>query len=420
MASSPTPALEDSTAGDEAAPSLQIPDNRNQFPPSSDPPPDTRRCFVCLVDESEATLPSDWATPCTCSLEGHQECLLAWVADLEVQSKEVICPVCKSQITVTERWDPAVQLNYFLNRHFSKWSPKILLGFLASGAVVSSSVYGAKAIEWFAGPDATIAFLFKSDDVTLGQVMRRHNFSRHEQSSAINLIHISFLPLIAPALILNRLSIGEVVILPASLIYAALFDQTTEFLTWPPSPERVVALYPVLRASYFHLHRALSTRLERMWISWAFEGDSGQHGFTPNEIPPQEPEGGNILDFEIDIQIGGEEPVEAGEAGEAQRNRAIDVNGRSPVNFIAGALLWPGVCYGAGEILRALLPARFVTRPASGPNTGLLQERWGRSLVGGCLFVVLKDMFFLYVKYRKTMNRPYRKIKNSDRRNLRG
>jgi len=128
----------------------------------------------------------------------------------------------------------------------------------------------------------------------------------------------------------------------------------------------------------------------------------------------------NILDLEIDIQIGdaGDADDDAAVAGDnagVPRNRTT----ADPINFIAGALLWPGVCYGAGELLRRILPARFVTKPLSGPPTGLLQERWGRSLIGGCLFVVLKDAFFLYVKYKKMMNHPYRRIKNSDRRNVR-
>src|SRR5204863_145685 len=81
-----------------------------------------------------------------CSLEGHQECLLAWVTDLEAQAKDVKCPVCKTPILLTERYDPAIQLSNFLNHKFMIWSPRILLGFIASGALVSSSVYGARVI----------------------------------------------------------------------------------------------------------------------------------------------------------------------------------------------------------------------------------------------------------------------------------
>jgi hypothetical protein len=183
-------------------------------PSSSDPPPNTRRCFVCLVDEPEATLPADWSTPCNCSLEGHQECLLAWVTDLEAQAKDVKCPVCKTPILLTERYDPAIQLSNFLNHKFMIWSPRILLGFIASGALVSSSVYGAKAISWFAGPEATLAFLTKTEDATFFQLIRR---SRYDQPP-VNLLHFGILPLIAPALIINRMNISDVVTLPATLV----------------------------------------------------------------------------------------------------------------------------------------------------------------------------------------------------------
>ncbi|KAI1271956.1 hypothetical protein F5Y07DRAFT_392372 [Xylaria sp. FL0933] len=371
------------------------------------PPPNTRRCFVCLVDEPEDSLPADWSTPCNCSLEGHQECLLAWVTDLEAQAKDVACPVCKSPILVTERYDPAIQLSNFLNNKFSRWSPRILLGFIASGALVSSSVYGAKAISWFAGPDAAPSL----------EIIRPSR-----QDRAINLVHFSILPLIAPALVINRMNVGDIVTLPASLVYATLFHHSADFFTWPPSPDRVMAVYPALKAAYFHIHRALSDSLERSWAAQARAMNVELGSQATHEIAPQpEPAPAmNILDLEIDIQIGEADDDGAPQGhGDAQRNRFADVGSRSPINFIAGALLWPGVCYGVGELMRHVLPSRFVTKPPSGPATGLLQERWGRSFIGGCLFVVLKDAFFLYVKYKKMMNRPYRRIKNSDRRNIR-
>ncbi|KAJ8104930.1 hypothetical protein ONZ43_g7626 [Nemania bipapillata] len=178
-----------------------------------DPSADTRRCFVCLVDEPETALPADWSTPCNCSLEGHQECLLAWVTDLEAQAKEVKCPVCKSPIIITERYDPAIQLSNFLNNKFSRWSPRILLGFIASSALIGSSVYGVEAISLFIGPKATVAFLMKDEAAPFFQVLRG---ARSEPS--LNLLHCSLLPLIAPALIINRMNVGDVITLPASLV----------------------------------------------------------------------------------------------------------------------------------------------------------------------------------------------------------
>lgn len=227
MASSPTQSVPDEAANvDVAAPAPQILDSRvhddTEQPsavPSSDPPPDTRRCFVCLVDEPEATLPADWSTPCKCTLEGHQECLMDWVTDLEAQEKEVKCPMCKSPITITERWDLAIQLSNYVNNKFSKWSPRILFGFVASGALVSSSIYGAKAIDWFAGPEATMNFLLNTDDLTPLLIMRNEGEVQYRnRGPPVNLLGFAILPLIAPALVLNRLRLGEVVLIPASLL----------------------------------------------------------------------------------------------------------------------------------------------------------------------------------------------------------
>ncbi|KAI0025414.1 hypothetical protein F4780DRAFT_328899 [Xylariomycetidae sp. FL0641] len=412
-------------------------------PSASDPSSNTCRCFVCLVDEPKGALPPDWATPCNCSLQGHQDCLLAWVSDLEAQSKEIKCPVCKTPIVVTERYDAAIQLSNYLNRKFSRWSPLILLGFAASGALVGSSVYGATAIHAFAGPEATISFLFKSNQLrggnaTLYEIMRRVVLGPQLEPT-LNLLHVGLLPFIAPALVLNRLNVNleDILMFPATILYAT-FSPAADLLAWPPPPQRALALYPAFKAAYYRAHRALSTRLEKRWAAQSLRqlsengaGSSSNAHYvaeapTPNEdaaAPNHGGGGGGFFDFELEIELGGgggEQDVDvddpAEQRREQQRNRALDSAGTSPFNFLTGALLFPGVCYGAGELLRAMLPSRVVTaRPGLAP-TGLLQLRWGRSLIGGCLFVALKDAFFLFVRYRQIMNRPYRRIKNSDRR----
>ncbi|KAI0160964.1 hypothetical protein GGR52DRAFT_562347 [Hypoxylon sp. FL1284] len=421
---------------DVAAPSPQILDNRDVAEPTaaltSDPPPDTRRCFVCLTDVPEAALPPDWCTPCTCTLEGHQQCLLEWVADLEMQGKEIKCSICKSPITVTERLDSAVQFSNYLNDRFSEWSPKILSGFIASGALVSSSIYGAKAIDWFAGPDALTNFLLSSNDVAVLVAARREGRefdTNHELP--VNLPHMAVLPFIAPALVLNRLRLGEVILIPVSILYTILLEQSDADIAWPPTSQRALSLYPVIQATYRHMHSTLSTSLERRWKAQAQKllpqeateqplgvetGSEGRPEAHPEGHiePPLDDEDRQLADW-LNTQIG----EEANNVGVVNpRGRTPDVFG--PLfNFLAGTLMWPGVCYGAGELLRLALPSRFVSRPASGPSTGILQQRWGRSLVGGCLFVVLKDAFFLWIKYRKTMNRATRHIKNGRSRNSR-
>ncbi|KAF3016221.1 hypothetical protein E8E14_011778 [Neopestalotiopsis sp. 37M] len=416
---------------------------------------DTHRCFICLTDEPEAELPSDWVTPCQCSLEGHQTCLLTWVADLEAQGKTVKCPVCKSKIDVIDRWDLAVQLSDTLTRHLTSLSPMVLLSFGVGGIIMSSALYGMQALETFAGPQAAVRYIFvepetegyldvvlkrlknalpslgPNDTATAQQILSRENISV-DGGVTVDWLHFFSLTLVAPALVLNRMPLGETIMIPLNISQYAIFlsDHSTDLLTWPPSGQKVLAAFPVARAFYFHLHRAVSKALDRR-LAAATSNSSGQQGdvaqLNPEpEIEHEEEGREHFIDVNLNLNLPGDEDAEdeGAPANQPQGNgNAMPVRPNAGtgglsglLNYLAGALLWPTVSYGAGSLLRLALPASWVTKPSSGHATGILQERWGRSLVGGCLFVVLKDAFFLYVKWRTTLNRPYRRIRNVDRR----
>lgn len=85
------------------------------------------------------------------------------------------------------------------------------------------------------------------------------------------------------------------------------------------------------------------------------------------------------------------------------------------VNGVVTAITFPLVCWGAGEILRHALPDNWITR--THPRaTGLLQEQWGRSLVGGMVFIVARDAVNLYTKHRRVEVRKHRRVRNVPRR----
>lgn len=81
-----------------------------------------------------------------------------------------------------------------------------------------------------------------------------------------------------------------------------------------------------------------------------------------------------------------------------------------------GALFFPAASSLMGDLIFRALPATWVMKPMKKyslqqlPATGLLQEKWGRSLVGGCLFVVLRDALSLYCKWRKAKNHGKMKV----------
>lgn len=86
------------------------------------------------------------------------------------------------------------------------------------------------------------------------------------------------------------------------------------------------------------------------------------------------------------------------------------------VNGVVSALTFPLVCWASGEVLRYTLPTHWVTRPHPRVVTGLLQEQWGRSLVGGAVFIVARDMVNLYTKHRRVEVRKHRRVRNVPRR----
>lgn len=94
-------------------------------------------------------------------------------------------------------------------------------------------------------------------------------------------------------------------------------------------------------------------------------------------------------------------------------------------NAVVSALILPGVSFAMGEALRLILPKAWTGSASRGPwamyagaggRRGFLQQQWGRSLVGGCLYVVLKDVVRVYTKSRRAAAMGNRRVKNVERR----
>ena len=113
------------------------------------------------------------------------------------------------------------------------------------------------------------------------------------------------------------------------------------------------------------------------------------------------------------------QPV-AGGGGE----RRVSFSPTAIAETVLGALIFPALAGMSGELLKLALPRAWTTPPATAGKVGggvrvaakgLLQEKWGRSLVGGCLFVVLKDAVVLYVRWKMARMHRLRKVVDYDR-----
>jgi hypothetical protein len=118
-------------------------------------------------------------------------------------------------------------------------------------------------------------------------------------------------------------------------------------------------------------------------------------------------------------------------AGRQRRERGVTFSTTSLADTILGALIFPTLAAAMGELLRVTFPSSWVTPPnllpatsflggwihktgSVGKPTGFLQTRWGRSLVGGCLFVGVKDLVLLYVRWKTAQNHKRRGIKDHE------
>ena len=83
---------------------------------------------------------------------------------------------------------------------------------------------------------------------------------------------------------------------------------------------------------------------------------------------------------------------------------------------VMGALIFPSISAAMGALLQVALPRSWTVPPSRWDRhpAGFLQSRFGRSIVGGCLFVVLKDTLMLYSRYRLAQDHKKRRIVDYD------
>lgn len=158
-----------------------------------------------------------------------------------------------------------------------------------------------------------------------------------------------------------------------------------------------------------------------------FQGHGGY--LVQEEVPEPLPALGEGQEQEIERAVAANDGQEEDqhEAPQAPPARGMGVGGllSSVSNSVVSALILPGVSFAMGEALRLVLPKAWTASASRTPWTlyagpggrpGLLQQQWGRSLIGGCLFVVLKDAIRVYAKSWRVAAIRNRRVKNVDRK----
>lgn len=147
-------------------------------------------------------------------------------------------------------------------------------------------------------------------------------------------------------------------------------------------------------------------------------GDNQQLNIPPQEGAAPQPDQPQQQD-----QAQPAQPAQgANEPWEFRRNISTFAIART----IISTLFFPAASSLLGDLLYRTLPTSWVTKPGAVSllrrngvgvqPTGLLQERWGRSIVGGAALVVLKDAVGLYVMWRRAKNQGRRRVVDYERK----
>ncbi|RMZ88855.1 hypothetical protein DV736_g3917, partial [Chaetothyriales sp. CBS 134916] len=393
-----------------------------------------KKCWICIGDttEDDPGNPPIWRSPCTCNLTAHEECLLDWVAELENPkgkrrpSSTIRCPQCRSEIKIARPRSIVVELTKAVDRVLSTL---VLPGLGAAmvGTIFAGSWYhGIWSVHTVFGPEQALDIY--------REAIRHSGWVPAYALIPWNLIaaRTNYSDFILPS--------GTLFLLSTQLSDGLRVDMTL----WPPLPSTAFVCLPALRTFYEYCYKRAFGDWNKRWLEdmqprQAVDPASEEENATDaaNHGAEAVAEGGIVLELNI---AGGQDEQEGqgnAEAGGAQNqepraenngnneNRRIlgergeeiiDV-GAGAGSTVLGALVFPAVAAGMGELLSHLIPSSWMSDAnVVRGRPGLMRYRWGRSVVGGCLFVVLKDALVLYCRWRLAQSHRTRKIMDYDKK----
>ena len=396
-----------------------------------------RKCWICFADETEDTpITSAWRSPCPCALTAHEACLLDWVADLDAPKrrkrggrKKVECPQCKAEITIARPQSHIVDGVNAIDAATGRLVIPIILVTLAGGVIAGCWMHGF----------STVYVLFGAEDAD-----RVLGLDTQAGMSSNMGLSLPFIPLI---LVLSRTSLADSVlpILPIFYLGSKIPARQASTL-WPPSAAMTIAALPYIRGAYNEFYKRLLAPREQAWIKEVEPrgGDHGEGTTDDNEAAQNgnenEREGGLNFELGLEVEIVEEheilnqapapaapnpdqavppqpanppaQPNPAAPAPAEVRQPNLILSTSRLADSIVGALIFPSIAATMGGILNLILPRTWTTPPSFFDRRagGLLQSRLGRSIVGGCLFVALKDAAVLYSRFRLARDQKKRRV----------
>ncbi|KAI5805516.1 hypothetical protein DFH27DRAFT_551454 [Peziza echinospora] len=347
---------------------------------------DSRRCWVCYSTEAEDLQTStpyalgEWKSPCRCSLVAHEKCLLNWIASEYAKggAAKIECPQCKTKIKFKEEKSVALSVLDGVSRVANATVPLIILCGIGSAVVIGCTIYGVNTVYLICGTEMANRLLLSPTS---------HDFKWTWRLGA-------GLPLIPFVLVGSRTRIIDATLPVLPFIFFCHTDPL--HFTLPPSPAVTLALLPYLRGAYYSFWDKFIKPHEDAWVK-AVEPATGEDEIGGAAAEQAAPAPAAHRGAAANQQAAG-----GGWQGEViVENHNIMVQGSNVTNSIVGALLLPSVSALMGSLL-GRIPALRKRLP----------ESFHRSILGGCIFVILKDCITLYYKFKRAQQHRSRMIMN--------
>lgn len=407
-----------------------------------------RKCWICYTDETEdSPLNADWRSPCPCALTAHEACLLDWLADLENPRSrrrndggaKMLCPQCKTEIVVSRPQSYIVDIMRMVERVAGRMVVPGMVFTLAGTVWAGCCAHGVYSMYLVFGTEEAHQLLEESVE--------------HGWNPGFGI----GLPLIPLALIFSRTRYAEGLLPAIPVLFFATQNPGPEpnIEFWPPSAAMTFAALPYVNSFYTALYEKFFGQLERKWISEVQpRAVDNVNEFDDNAPPDEQAEadqrareardGQVLMEIDLQVQMGAGDGIhengpqaaiglngiqnqQEGDAAGMQNGQGFGLGRRQGdiihetsnlADVVLGALVFPAISASMGSLLKRVLPKAWVAAPSSAlerGRPGLLQTRWGRSVVGGCAFVLLKDVLVLYCRWKLAQTHRKRKVLNYDK-----
>ncbi|KAF9583825.1 hypothetical protein BGW38_008398 [Lunasporangiospora selenospora] len=330
-----------------------------------EPYQEPNRCYICFGTEDDSV--GRWVKPCQCTLISHEDCLLDWIDKNRQQfaRRQVRCSVCNTVYRLTEPNSMLLKIYSTFDAMVHAGIPYLTFLGLTCSVFITSTTYGAYAVLTVCGTEEGERLLGSPNPwgwrVWTG------------------------LPLIPVILIFSRTRLIDSFM---PLIPLLIVGNDQLIISFPPTPALTLSLIPWARIAYNSVWSELSTRLEKFWRS--------QHGAGAGAGSSRLGSTGSNVNVD---RIDADSAAVAGGAVVAEEDISF-FDRKDLGRTIVGALLMPAISSICGSMLghfpfiRARLPDNF-----------------HRNILGGCLFVLVKDLAKLVGTYQELKRRRDRRVR---------